>query len=86
MHDAIIYSFKLLIIHFSNFNNPCEFLSAFVNRDGCPCALLHHGIPCTCPFNPSSIDLPPTVFQLEPQNEVFRLLFEASFYFVYLVQ
>lgn len=82
----LLFSFKLLVIHFSNLDNPCELLSAFVLGNGCPCALLVRGIPCTCPFNPSSIDLPPSVFEIRPVNEYIKFFFQVSFFSVYLVQ
>lgn len=46
----------------SSFDNPCELFSAFGNSGNCPVQLAAHGIPCTCPFNPTTIDLPPSVF------------------------
>eukprot|EP00105_Crassostrea_gigas_P039344 XP_019923492.1 PREDICTED: ganglioside GM2 activator-like isoform X2 [Crassostrea gigas] len=46
----------------SCFDNPCELFSAFGNSGNCPVQLAAHGIPCTCPFNPTTIDLPPSVF------------------------
>lgn len=82
----LLFSFKLLLIHFSNLDNPCELLSAFVLGNGCPCALLFSGIPCTCPFNPLSINLPPTVFEIRRVNEYFIYFFTVSFYSVFLVQ
>uniref|UniRef100_K1PHC8 Ganglioside GM2 activator n=1 Tax=Magallana gigas TaxID=29159 RepID=K1PHC8_MAGGI len=69
-----------------NLDNPCELLSAFVLGNGCPCALLFSGIPCTCPFNPLSINLPPTVFEIRRVNEHFRYFSTVSFYSVFLVQ
>nr|XP_034331261.1 uncharacterized protein LOC105330228 [Crassostrea gigas] len=60
-----------------NLDNPCELLSAFVLGNGCPCALLVRGIPCTCPFNPSSIDLPPSVFEIRPVNEYIKFFFQG---------
>ncbi|XP_061177342.1 ganglioside GM2 activator-like [Saccostrea echinata] len=47
-----------------NYDNPCEFLSAFKTSGTCPQQLTDHGLPCTCPFNPDSINLPPSVFQV----------------------
>ncbi|XP_078313193.1 ganglioside GM2 activator-like [Crassostrea virginica] len=46
-----------------NYDNPCEFLSAFQTSGTCPPQLEAHGLPCTCPFNPENINLPPSVFQ-----------------------
>lgn len=46
----------------SDFDNPCELFSAFEISGNCPVQLAAHGIPCTCPFNPTTIDLPPSVF------------------------
>lgn len=82
----LLFSFKLLLIHFSNLDNPCELLSAFVLGNGFPCALLAHGIPSTCPFNPSSINLPPTVFEIRRVNEYIRDFLTVCFYSVFLVQ
>ena len=48
---------------YSNYDNPCEFLSAFQTSGTCPPQLEAHGLPCTCPFNPENINLPPSVFQ-----------------------
>lgn len=48
----------------SNLDNPCEFLSAFETSGTCPTQLTSHGLPCTCPFNPSAINLPPSVFHV----------------------
>lgn len=47
-----------------NLDNPCEFLSAFETSGTCPTQLASHGLPCTCPFNPSAINLPPSVFHV----------------------
>ncbi|XP_062574655.1 uncharacterized protein LOC134236488 [Saccostrea cucullata] len=51
-----------------NYDNPCEVLSAFATSGTCPPQLEAHGIPCTCPFNPSDINLPPSVFEVKTIN------------------
>ncbi|XP_078317422.1 ganglioside GM2 activator-like [Crassostrea virginica] len=45
-----------------HYDSVCDFVSTYMNLWGCPTQLEQHGINCTCPFNPSSIDLPPSVF------------------------
>uniref|UniRef100_A0A8W8J5J0 3-hydroxyacyl-CoA dehydrogenase NAD binding domain-containing protein n=1 Tax=Magallana gigas TaxID=29159 RepID=A0A8W8J5J0_MAGGI len=45
-----------------NYDNPCQFFSPYKIMETCPAQFVAHGIPCTCPFNPNTIDLPPSVF------------------------
>ena len=62
-------------------DNPCEFLSAFKTSGTCPPQLTSHGLPCTCPFNPSSINLPPSVFEIAQINTAWQWLATVSHYF-----
>ena len=59
-------------------DNPCEFLSAFKTSGTCPPQLTSHGLPCTCPFNPSSINLPPSVFEIAQINTAWQWLATVS--------
>lgn len=63
-YHSLLFLKKILWFTFccSNFDNPCELFSAFEISGNCPVQLAAHGIPCTCPFNPTTIDLPPSVF------------------------
>ncbi|XP_048779323.2 ganglioside GM2 activator-like [Ostrea edulis] len=62
-----------------NYDNPCEFLSAFKSSGTCPPQLTAHGLPCTCPFNPSDINLPPTVFQVTHINAAWHWMASGKF-------
>ncbi|XP_078313184.1 ganglioside GM2 activator-like [Crassostrea virginica] len=62
-----------------NYDNPCEFLSAFKTSGTCPPQLTSHGLPCTCPFNPSSINLPPSVFEVAQINAAWQWLATGRF-------
>ena len=76
------YNFFFYINQFSffksNYDNPCEFLSAFKTSGTCPPQLTSHGLPCTCPFNPSTIDLPPSVFEVAQINAAWQWLATVS--------
>lgn len=62
------------------YDNPCEFLSAFKTSGTCPAQLAAHGLPCTCPFNPSSINLPPSVFHVTHLNTAWSWLVTGKFH------
>lgn len=62
----------------SIYDNPCEFLSAFETSGTCPTQLETHGLPCTCPFNPLNIDLPPTLFEVTHLNTAWQVLATVS--------
>ncbi|XP_061177341.1 ganglioside GM2 activator-like [Saccostrea echinata] len=62
-----------------NYDNPCEFLSAFATSGTCPHQLEAHGLPCTCPFNPSDINLPPSVFEVTKINAAWNWLATGKF-------
>nr|XP_034331269.1 ganglioside GM2 activator-like [Crassostrea gigas] len=62
-----------------NYDNPCEFLAAFETSGSCPTQLAAHGLPCTCPFNPTNIDLPKSVFQVSHLNAAWQFLATGEF-------
>ncbi|XP_048779326.2 ganglioside GM2 activator-like [Ostrea edulis] len=62
-----------------NYDNPCEFLSAFKSSGTCPAQLTAHGLPCTCPFNPSNINLPPSVFEVTQISQAWQWLATGKF-------
>lgn len=62
----------------SNYDNPCEILSAFVTSGTCPTQLQAHGLPCTCPFNPTNINLPPSVYHVAQVNAAWQWLATVS--------
>lgn len=62
-----------------NYDNPCEFLSAFETSGTCPAQLAANGLPCTCPFNPSTINLPPSLFHVTHLNTAWSILATGRF-------
>lgn len=72
------------ILNCSNYDNPCEFLSAFETSGTCPAQLAANGLPCTCPFNPSTINLPPSLFHVTHLNTAWSILATVSVWFTWI--
>lgn len=72
----------LYFFYDSNYDNPCELLSTYETSGTCPVKLEAHGLPCTCPFNPSTINLPPSVFHMTHLNRAWSLLITVSMFFL----
>ena len=62
----------------SIYDNPCEFLSAFKTSGTCPTQLEANGLPCTCPFNPTNINLPPSVFHVTQISAAWQWIASVS--------
>lgn len=62
----------------SYYDNPCELLSAFETSGFCPAQLAAHGLPCMCPFNPATINLPPSVFHVTHLNTAWLWILRVS--------
>lgn len=81
--DSIIIK-NDFVLNCSNYDNPCEFLSAFETSGTCPAQLAAHGLPCTCPFNPATINLPPSVFHVTHLNTAWSILATVSIGYIHI--
>ncbi|KAK6169673.1 hypothetical protein SNE40_020673 [Patella caerulea] len=58
------YQFSIHGEFFSHFDDPCHFLKVFTGDSGCPKQLADNGLPCTCPFKPTAVNLPSSTFTI----------------------
>ncbi|XP_033740486.1 ganglioside GM2 activator-like [Pecten maximus] len=64
------------------YDNPCEFVQVFAAKGGkCPDAFVNNGIPCTCPFNPSQLSMPYSIFNISSIRDSFQWLVDGDFRF-----
>lgn len=73
-----VLNFCFFFINYSYYDNPCEFLSFFETSGTCPTQLEAHGLPCTCPFYPTNINLPPSVFHVLRVNPAWQWIATVS--------
>lgn len=69
---------KGFVLHCSYYDNICDWLSLFETSGTCPTQLVVHGLPCTCPFNPSTINLPPSLFHVTHLNTEWLIVATVS--------
>ncbi|ESO89285.1 hypothetical protein LOTGIDRAFT_154382 [Lottia gigantea] len=63
-----------------HYDDPCHFLNTFKGVGGCPKQLADNGLPCTCPFNPSQIRLPPTQFDVTKVSSEWSFLATGTYH------
>ncbi|XP_055955204.1 ganglioside GM2 activator-like [Patella vulgata] len=62
-----------------HYDDPCHFLNVFKTDAGCPKQLSDNGLPCTCPFNPLAINLPPSTFTVTKINSAWGFLATGTY-------
>ncbi|KAK6169674.1 hypothetical protein SNE40_020674 [Patella caerulea] len=63
-----------------HYDDPCNFLNVFKGDAGCPKQLADNGLPCTCPFNPTAINLPPSTFTVTNINSAWGFLATGTYH------
>ncbi|KAK6169675.1 hypothetical protein SNE40_020675 [Patella caerulea] len=66
-----------------HYDDPCHFLNTFkgtAGGSGCPKQLSDNGLPCTCPFNPTQIRLPPTKFTVASVSGAWSFLATGNYH------
>ncbi|XP_048258343.1 ganglioside GM2 activator-like [Haliotis rufescens] len=59
-----------------HYTDPCHFLDTFKNRGTCPPQLTANGLPCTCPFSPMKLHLPPSKFTVTSIGDFWKLILD----------
>ncbi|XP_071114470.1 ganglioside GM2 activator-like [Haliotis cracherodii] len=64
-----------------HYTDPCHFLDTFKNRGTCPPQLTANGLPCTCPFSPKALHLPPSTFTVTGISDAWKFaLVDSEFH------
>ncbi|XP_071114250.1 ganglioside GM2 activator-like [Haliotis cracherodii] len=53
---------RFISVGICHYTDPCHFLNTFKQQGTCPPQLTANGLPCTCPFSPNKLHLPPSKF------------------------
>ncbi|XP_071114306.1 ganglioside GM2 activator-like [Haliotis cracherodii] len=63
-----------------HYTDPCHFLNRYLNRAYCPPQLTANGIPCTCPFNPDRLHMPPTRFTASSISDNWKFMASGDYH------
>ena len=77
---------KYNIFIFSLYDDPCEFLQSFAKGHSCPKAFTDNGLACTCPFNPVSLNVPPSTIYIGSVSAAWQFLATVSSYKIRLME
>ncbi|XP_048258462.1 ganglioside GM2 activator-like [Haliotis rufescens] len=63
-----------------HYTDPCHFLNTFKSRGTCPPQLVANGLPCTCPFSPDKLILPPSKFTVTNISDAWKILADGEYH------
>ncbi|XP_071096639.1 ganglioside GM2 activator-like [Haliotis cracherodii] len=65
-----------------HYTDPCHFFNIYRQQGICPPQLTANGIPCTCPFNPDQLHMPPTKFSIFNISAIWKYLLSYGNYYL----
>ncbi|XP_048258463.1 ganglioside GM2 activator-like [Haliotis rufescens] len=77
---AFLLSMSIYWFAHSHYTDPCHFLNFFNPRGTCPPQLTANGLPCTCPFNPDKLQLPPSKFTVTSIRDTWKFLADGEYH------
>ncbi|XP_046573279.1 ganglioside GM2 activator-like [Haliotis rubra] len=63
-----------------HYTDPCHFLKVFENQGTCPPQLTANGLPCTCPFSPDKLHMPPSKFTVTNISDAWKFLANGEYH------
>ncbi|XP_067675205.1 ganglioside GM2 activator-like [Haliotis asinina] len=63
-----------------HYTDPCKFLKVFEDKGTCPPQLTANGLPCTCPFSPDKLHMPPSKFTVTSISDAWKFLASGEYH------